>query len=153
MRFIIPHDYKGTVQFWLLTAFCCLLSGCSISYSAGKSSDAISMSLDSVSASSPGGGNTAALDEERLYTDDIAAAAILYVTEKQTEMLFVNTLGDIARRHGIVAWTGERMTYTAIGKGLQRAGIAEHEMGSLPFVRDLAGTVEYTHLMEGYHQA
>ncbi len=128
------------------------LSGCSVSYSTGKSSDAVSAVLDSVSASSPSPGASAAFFEEKTYIRDIAAATVLYVKEQHDDALFAHTLAIIATDHGVVDWAGQDLTYTGMGRGLRQAGVAEQQIESLSFFRTLVPTARFARLLAGYKQ-
>jgi len=130
-----------------------LLTGCSISYSTGKSSDSISASFDSISGSSGSGGDTAAAPAATVYAEDVAAATALYVSSQKNSEQFLQTISNIARSHGIVDWEREGMTYAAMGKGLKRSGIAEQQIAELPYFRTLAGSADFERLLTGYHQS
>jgi len=128
-----------------------LLTGCSISYSTGKSSDSISASLDSISSGS--GGATVAALEAGAYVEDVAAATALYASGRNNSEYFLRSIGHIARSHGIVDWERADLTYGAMGRGLRRAGIAEEQIGALPYFQTLAGRACFTLLLKGYHQS
>ena len=130
-----------------------LLAGCSISYSTGKSSDSISTSFDSISGSSTSGGDTAVAPAASAYAEDVAAATVLHASSQKNSEQFLQTISNIARSHGIVDWEQERGTYSAMGKGLKRAGVDEQKITELPYFRTLAGSAAYSRLLQGYHQS
>lgn len=142
-----------TAMFLLFAVFS-LLSGCSISYSSGKSSDSISASSDSISDSSGSGDD----DEEaestaNVYGEDIAAATKRYALYQTESEQFMQTISNIAQNHGIVDWEQEKLTYTAMGRGLKQAGINEQIIGELTYFSSLAGSDDYSLVLAGYHQS
>jgi hypothetical protein len=130
-----------------------LLTGCSISYSTGKSSDSISASFDSISGSSASGGETAAISAANLYVEDVVAATVHYASNRENSEQFLHAISNIARRHGIVDWEREDMTYGAMGRGLRRAGVTEQQIGELPYFHTLTGSTDFKLLLVGYHQS
>ena len=141
------------LQIFFFLAVTAVLSGCSVSYSTGKSSDTVSTLLDSVSGSSTsmsGGGDVASIMQG--YADDIAAVTYLWVSEKKSEEQFLRLLTAVARTHGIVDWEQTSATFEAMGRGLYQAGIPREGIVKLPFFRKLADNARYALVLQGYTQ-
>ena len=130
-----------------------LLAGCSISYSTGKSSDAISASSDSISNSSDSDDDKTAASTASTYVEDVATATVRYASNQKAREQFLQTISNIARSHGIVDWEREKITYTAMGKGLKRAGINKQGIATLGYFRTLADKSDYSLVLKGYHQS
>ena len=148
----MTRNYSFWLSFYLLSSLC--LTGCSISYSTGKSSDTVSVFLDSISTSSSsvaGGENFALL--LKTYTDDIAAATRLFVRQQESSRQYLEEIAIIAGNHGITDWQQQTHTYQAMGKGLFQAGINETAIADLPYFKSLTGTAAYALLLQGYHQS
>lgn len=141
-----------TAMFLLFAAFS-LLSGCSISYSSGKSSDSISASSDSISDSSSSDDDEEAASTANAYGEDIAAATKHYALYQAEREQFMQTISSIARNHGIADWEQKKLTYTAMGRGLKQAGINEQVIGELAYFSSLAGSDDYSLVLAGYHQS
>ena len=141
-----------TAMFLLFAVFS-LLSGCSISYSSGKSSDSISASSDSISDSSGSDDGEEAESTANAYGEDIAAATKRYALYQIEREQFMQTVSNIARNHGIVDWEQEKLTYTAMGRGLKQAGINEQVIGELAYFSSLSGSDDYSLVLAGYHQS
>jgi len=141
-----------TAMFLLFAVFS-LLSGCSISYSVGKSSDSISASSDSISDSSGGDDDEEAESTANAYGEDIAAATKHYALYQTKREQFMQTVSNIARNHGIVDWEQEKLTYTAMGRGLKQAGINEQFIGELAYFSSLLGSDDYSLVLAGYHNS
>lgn len=127
----------------LLIAF---ISGCSISYSSGKSSD----SIKSILSSSGGDGEQQSTDTATLYDDDVMAATMSFAKKKGTSNDFQNQISAIAKKHGITDWESEQITFTAMGKGLQQAGIAQEDISKLPYFNTLASSTYYSSILQAY---
>ena len=133
-----------------VTAF---LSGCSISYSGGKSSDSISASLDSISDSSSGGDDSSAASAANYYAEDVTAATVDYASNQHGVERFQQIISSIARIHGVVDWERDQLTYTAMGKGLRQAGIDEQGIDTLVYFQTLPNRADYLLVLAGYHQS
>lgn len=129
-----------------------LLASCSISYSTGKSSDAISASSDSVSASSGSGDDNTAAAAASNYAEDVAAATVRYASRKTESEQFLQTISNIARSHGIVDWEREKITYAAMGAGLKRTGMDEQGIATLGYFRTHVSRTDYSLVLKGYRQ-
>jgi hypothetical protein len=95
----------------------CSFSGSSESFS--DSSESISDSVSSISESSDS-------DKEKQYENEVSDYTMAYVKSSQAGAdynSFQKGLSDIAAKMGIVNWNQDPKTYTAIGKGLKKAGI------------------------------
>ena len=129
------------------------LTGCSISYSTGKSSDSISASLDSISDSSDSGGDGATDTAANNYTEDVMVATARYASSQKDDECFLQAISNIARSHGIVDWERDQLTYTAMGKGLKQAGIDEKAISTLAYFHALPNRANYLLVLAGYHQS
>ena len=130
-----------------------LLSGCSISYSSGKSSDSISASSDSISDSSGGGGESAAASAANNYAEDVTAATADYASNQRGVERFLQIISSIARTHGVVDWERDQLTYTAMGRGLKQAGVDEQGIPTLAYFHALPNRSDYLLVLKGYHQS
>jgi hypothetical protein len=116
----------------VLIGILALMAGCSFSYSSGTSSD----SSKSSSASS-GGSETDPKEAKQAYMGDVSA----YTTSAakgDNAQTYLRELGKIAERHGITDWERDTATYSAIGTGLRRAGIARDDVKNVYFIQALA---------------
>ncbi|MDH5552860.1 MAG: putative lipoprotein [Nitrosomonas sp.] len=130
------------------------LTGCSISYSTGKSSDSISASSDSISDSSGSSGGDSATDTAaNNYTEDVMVATARYASSQKDDEWFLQAISAIARSHGIVDWERDQLTYTAMGKGLKQAGIDEKAISTLAYFHTLPNRADYLLVLAGYHQS
>lgn len=133
-----------------------LLIGCSISYSSGKSSDSSSASFDSSSASSGSGDDDdededAAASTANTYAEDVTVATKLYVTTQDGSKHFMSTISNLARAHGIEDWEQEKITYSAMGKGLKQSGITEEKIETLPYFHTILESEHYDTVLASYH--
>jgi hypothetical protein len=138
----------------LFLASSLFMTGCSVSYSTGKSSDTVSVFLDSVSASSSSvasGDNLALL--LKTYGDDIAAATRFFLHQQESPEQYLRDIAAIATNYGIIDWQQQSITYQAMGKGIFQAGVAEDGIIDIPYFKSLAGTTAYALLLKGYHQS
>lgn len=134
-----------------------LLSGCSISYSGGKSSDSVSAGLDSASGSldslssisiSTSSGDSAAelANAVRLYMEDVSALTRLYIFECGTRLGFQRDLAGLAEGYGIMDWEAEPTTYRAIGIGLRRGEVTAEDIENMTFLPP--APAEFSHLLQ-----
>jgi hypothetical protein len=131
-----------------------LLVSCSISYSTGKSSDSSSFSFDSSSASSGSGDDDdedEAASTANTYAEDVTVATKLYVTTQDGSQHFMSTISNLARAHGIEDWEQEKITYSAMGKGLKQSGITEEKIETLPYFHTILESEHYDTVLAGYH--
>ena len=129
------------------------LSGCSISYSGGKSSDSISASFDSISDSSSGGDDSAAASAANNYAEDVTAATADYASNQSGVERFMQVISSIARTHGVVDWERDQLTYTSMGKGLKQAGVDEQTIATLAYFHGLPNRSDYLLVLESYRQS
>lgn len=129
------------------------LSGCSISYSGGKSSDSISASSDSISDSSGGDGESAAASAANNYAEDVTAATADYASNQRGAERFLQVISSIARTHGVVDWERDQLTYTSMGKGLKQAGVDEQTIATLAYFHGLPNRSDYLLVLESYRQS
>ncbi len=129
------------------------LSGCSISYSGGKSSDSISASLDSISDSSSGGDDSSAASAANNYAEDVIAATADYASNQSGVERFLQVISSIARAHGVVDWEREQLTYTSMGKGLKQADVDEKTIVTLTYFQGLMNRSDYLLVLKSYRQS
>ena len=138
----------------LILSVSVFLSGCSISYSGGKSSDSISASSDSISDSSGGGGGeSAAASAANNYAEDVTAATVDYASNQRGVERFLQIISGIARTHGVVDWERDQLTYASMGKGLKQAGVDEQAISTLAYFQALPNRANYLLVLEGYRQS
>ena len=124
------------------------LSGCSISWSFGKSSD----SLSSISNSSSGNGEkeTKPKETSSLFMDDVTEATVLYVSQGKNNTEFQDNVTSIAKNHGINDWEGNEKTFAAMGKGLKLAGVSEDTINDYTYFNHLSSEPNYKYVVEGF---
>jgi hypothetical protein len=110
-----------------------MLSGCSISYSVGKSSDSVKSISDSSSPSEE------ADPTKTAYRSDLSNYTVVSVQSAQTTADYLRGVTRIAEEHGITDWEHDRASYLAIGSGLQQAGVEAGDVPRLDLVRTLGG--------------
>ena len=137
----------------LILSVAAFLSGCSISYSGGKSSDSISASLDSISDSSSGGDDSSAASAANNYAEDVTAATADYASNQSGVERFLQVISSVARTHGVVDWERDQLTYTSMGKGLKQAGVDEQTIATLAYFHALPNRSDYLLVLEGYRQS
>ena len=140
---------------FLILSVPAFLSGCSISYSGGKSSDSISASFDSISDSSSGGDgdDSAAASAANNYAEDVTAATADYASNQSGVERFLQVISSIARTHGVVDWERDQLTYTSMGKGLKQAGVDEQTIATLAYFHGLPNRSDYLLVLESYRQS
>jgi hypothetical protein len=118
-------------------------SGCSFSNSAmskyqssQNSSDSSESSSDSSESSShasseSSGGEEKAAPADTAYRDDVRAQTIAFVGSGESVEAFQASVGDVARRYGIVDWEASRATYVGIGQGLAAAKVGGERLATL----------------------
>lgn len=133
------------------------VSGCSISASSKSLSDSSGSSAKSSGASadsSAGSSKSSSGDEEGgEYRDQVRDFTASYVTSGGQLSAFQRTLGELAKRHGITDWEGDRTTFVGIGEGLAAAGVEGAALGA--FEASLAGSdsIRRQAIEEGYATA
>lgn len=134
----------------LLICSSLFLSGCSISWSLGKSSDSITAS----SKSSSGNGEKETKPEETssLFMEDVSAATVLFVSQEKNDAEFQDNITSIAKSHGINDWEGDENTFTAMGKGLKRAGVSKNNIGKLSYFDSLSSKQNYKYVLKGFEE-
>jgi len=137
---------------FLLVVLSAFVTGCSISYSSGKSSDAISASSTSLTSSSGGDKKDAeqASEEVSLYMEDVTAATASYASNNESNSNFQNQIAAIAKTHGITDWESEQATFTAMGEGLKKAGVAEDNIRDLSYFNSISSESDYSLVINGY---
>ncbi len=132
----------------LIVSLSLFISGCSISWSFGKSSDSLSSSSES--SSGEGDKETKPSDTSSLYMEDIMAATVLYVSQNKDKTEFQDNISSIAKSHGISDWENDKTTYTAMGEGLKIAGVSEENINELAYFKSLPSQDNYQLVLEGY---
>jgi hypothetical protein len=120
------------------------LSGCSISYSFGKSSDSVSSISDSSSPSDD--------DEKTAYSQDVRELTVAYLQSGEQPAEYMREIGHIAQEHGVTDWERQQTTFVAIGEGLKRAGIQEAELQNVGFLKAMldGNPVTLQYVRQGY---
>ena len=130
----------------IVCVFCLsfVLSGCSISYSFGKSSDSVSSISDSSSPSDD--------DEKTAYSQDVRELTIAYLQSGEQPDEYMREIGHIAQAHGVTDWERQQTTFVAIGEGLKRAGIQEAELQNVGFLKGMldGNPVALQYVRQGY---
>ena len=142
-------SYRSLFSSTLIIALCStFISGCSISYSSGKSSD----SIQSIFSSSGGSKEKESTESASLYQDDVMAATVSFVKTEGTNFDFQNQISFIAQSHGITDWENEKSTYTAMGEGLHQAGVTQDNIKNLPYFNRLASNSNYSNVLQAYQE-
>jgi hypothetical protein len=111
----------------LAVALCA--SGCSFSYSSKSFSDSSGSSSESSASSS--GGDAEGAPADAAYRDDVREQTIAFVDSGESLETFQASVGDVARRYGIVDWEASRATYVGIGQGLAAARVGGTRLAAL----------------------
>lgn len=130
----------------LLLTCSLLLSGCSFSTSSKHSSK----SSSSPSRSSSGGGEESVQRASTSLQEEVEALAILYVGSSGSATDFQRELGHIAKGHGTVDWESNPRVFSAIGTGLNKAGVTRDSVASLPFLEGLETSPHYSRIMAAF---
>ncbi len=136
-------------EFWavvVLMSCCLIISGCSFSTSSKHSSK----SSSSPSRSSSGGGDENAAKISNSLDEEVEALAILYVGSSGSAYDFQRELSQIASGHGVVDWEGHAPIYSAIGKGVKRAGVSQKSLATLPFLQGMTTSPFYSKIVDAY---
>jgi len=122
------------------------VSGCSISYSVGKSSDSVQSISESSSPSD------SADSANKTYRSDLSNFTAIAVKSGKSAEDFLRGLSHVAEEFGITHWERERATYLGIGAGLRQAGVKEAELTQLGFIKTLTAQEPQTMntILEGY---
>lgn len=97
-------------------ALAALSLACSFSESSESFSNSSESSSNSSSSSSPGSSGSQ-------YRSDVASYTQAYVVSGGAEGVFLNGVGDLARKRGITDWEADSNTWSGIGAGLGRTKI------------------------------
>ena len=142
-------------QLAVLLTLALIQMGCSISASVESSSDSVSASLESITSISTSSSGSSGDEEQKveetgnLYVEDIAALTVLYVSREKTKEEFQRQITITAQTHGLNDWEQEDSTYTAMGKGLKRAGINEDAITTIAYFGALPSS-KYKLVLKGY---
>lgn len=139
----IPKQFfMGTL--FILAAHVVLLNGCSFSASSESSSTIVSSPFTSSSRSFSG--------KEKNYQQDVTDYTRANVRSSTTNYAgFRKGLGEVAEKHGVTNWEAQPLTYTAIGRGLKKAGLQGVEYET---VKNNLAAGELTKMQDidkGYH--
>lgn len=139
-------DTRLTVGMGLL-AFAA--SGCSFyNSSMSKYDSSVDSSKSSASSSASSGGGDEAT--ETAYRDDVRAHTIAFVDSGESLEAFQTSVGDVARRYGIVDWEASRATYVGIGQGLADAKVGGARLDALEGELTGSDTDRRSALRQGY---
>ncbi len=130
-----------------------LLVACSAcSFSASSRSSSRSSSSPSRSSSRHGEENKVKeLETTRgAFQEEIAAIAVLYVGSGGTAEDFQRDVTAAAKRNGIPYWELDERVFTAIGVGLERAGVKQEIIPSLPFLQGLRNAAQFNAIGNAY---
>jgi hypothetical protein len=112
------------------------LSACSISDSSVSISGSLESSAESSSSPFKSSSPKEATDKAKSsYTDDVANLTFSIAGSQMSSNDFANALSRTAAQSKISDWAEEKATFTGIGKGLKRAGIAKQNIGQLPYLQ------------------
>lgn len=138
---------KTMIKLTSLFIIIIFLSGCSLSYSSGKSNESSKSSSNSSLSSSD---NYVAKREYMYDISDYAATAFVLNLSDEDYMIELSTL---AERHCITDWEGDESTYLAIGMGLRQAGVSQAQVLETNFVKHVAKTDQnkLKLILTGYH--
>jgi hypothetical protein len=142
---------QGFALFFILAVLSA--SGCSMSWSVGKSSDSLGAFSDSVSSISESSSPKEDTDKEKAsYRDDVANLTNSIAGTSLPANEFPVALARTARQFNITDWAREKETYLGIGKGLKKAGIPKENIRGQAFLRNvLAGNKDgLKYIEEGY---
>jgi ABC-type glycerol-3-phosphate transport system substrate-binding protein len=135
----------------LLAAAC---SACSFSASSRSSS----RSSSSPSRSSSAHGEKEPVQEKKkeiqtshsAFQEEIAAIAVLYVGSSGTAEDFQRDISAAAKRNGIPYWELDERVFTAIGIGLQRAGVSREAIAGTPFLQGVRNAALFDAIGNAY---
>jgi hypothetical protein len=131
-------------------------SACSFSASSRSSS---ASSRSSSRSSSGGGEKDREKDQEKVkeietsqsgFQEEIAAIAVLYVGSNGTAEDFQRDVSFAAKRNGIPYWELDARVFTAIGVGLERAGVNREVIPSIPFLQGLRNAGQFDAIGNAY---
>ena len=138
---------KKAVQVLIVLVACAMLiGGCSFS----KSSKHSSKSSSSPSRSSGKTSEDSAQQTKTSMSEEVQTLTTLYVESAGLSSDFQREIAQIARVHGTVDWENNPHIFSAIGKGLKQAGVAEKDVQSLPFLKGLETSPYYPRIMSVY---
>jgi hypothetical protein len=131
---------KNTWKLFIaLLACAALVAGCSFSTSSKHSSK----SSSSPSRSSSKGGEESVNKNTVSLKEEVEALTILYVGSSGSAVDFQREISQISKGHGTVDWENNPHIFSAIGVGLNRAGVAKETVKSLPFLQGLDTSLHY----------
>jgi len=138
---------KTIIRLTILFAIMAFLTGCSLSYSSGKSNESGKSSSNSSLSSTD---NYVAKTE---YMDDISEYAAVVAVSNMSDEEYMIELGSIAERHCITDWERDDATYRAIGMGLRKAGVPRTQILKTTFVKNISETDQdkLELILTGYH--
>ena len=85
-----------------------------------------------------------------IYREEIAAIAVLYVAVNGTADDFQRDISAAAKRNGIPYWELDERVFTAIGIGLERAGVEKEAIPALPFLQGLRNATNFDAIGNAY---
>lgn len=121
-------------------------AGCSFS----RSSRSSSKSSASSSRSSSGGGGPAVTATQAAFQEEIAALTVLHVGSNGTMDDFQRDVSAAASRNGIPYWELDERVFTAIGIGLERAGVPRESIPAVPFLEGVRNAQHFPAIGNAY---
>ncbi|MCR9097206.1 MAG: putative lipoprotein [bacterium] len=122
--------------------------GCAASQSSGSVSDSLGSFSDSSGSFSDS--STSSSGDDVAYRGDVRAFTVAHVSSGGTPESLRRGLSDVALARGISDWEAVPATFTAVGAGLQQAGVPMHRL--LAYQQSLAvpGTEAHAAIGRGY---
>lgn len=87
------------------------------------------------------------------FQEELAAIAVLYVGSNGTAEDFQRDITAAAKRNGIPYWELDERVFTAIGIGLQRAGVQKEVIPALPFLQGVRNAALFDAIGNAYREA
>jgi len=84
------------------------------------------------------------------FQEEIAAIAVLYVGSSGTAEDFQRDITAAAKRNGIPYWELDERVFTAVGIGLQRAGVKKEMIPTLPFLQGVRNAAPFSAIGNAY---
>lgn len=84
------------------------------------------------------------------FQEELAAIAVLYVGSSGTAEDFQRDISAAAKRNGIPYWELDERVFTAIGIGLQRAGVKREIIPALPFLQGVRNAALFDAIGNAY---
>ncbi len=86
------------------------------------------------------------------FQEELAAIAVLYVGSSGTAEDFQRDISAAAKRNGIPYWELDERVFTAIGIGLERAGVKKEIIPALPFLQGVRNAALFNAIGDAYSE-